>query len=391
MREVPDDEHGAWVRAMRERARLDAEELVPRPGHLVYGLAAPALRPAALEDYTRVNGESTSVTVAYGAWDSPEGPYVQVITSATDATAVPTAGSTTISGEHGEASLRFAVDEELDRPTTWADEPDPDPDPEPEPAGPLAVSRETLPVGEALVCRDRIVWAARLVPADADGAVVVTIIGRGLAPESVLLQPVTDLRPMVEARNEIIGARIERARRLPRPPLPELEPAEGVAALLALVENTLAEHALAEHRETQPTRRRDRRRQRELERARLRAALWQRAAREHQRLRGTDRRAADDAVTVAVNHLGFLLENAPWFSADPRLRAKAVNETARHTMLADAVPSEAAQAAWARSWSARESWLRADPDTADLRATHAARRALTDACLLAWAAWADAA
>ena len=70
-------------------------------------------------------------------------------------------------------------------------------------------------------------------------------------------------------------------------------------------------------------------------------ALWQRAVREHQRLRGTDRRAADDAVTVAVNHLGFLQEKAPWFTADPRLRAAAIDETLRHAMLGDAVRERA--------------------------------------------------
>ena len=80
-------------------------------------------------------------------------------------------------------------------------------------------------------------------------------------------------------------------------------------------------------------------------------ALWQRAVREHQRLRGTDRQAADEAVTVAVNHLGFLQEKAPWFTADPGLRAAALDETVRHAMLDDTVPSEPAQDAWARYWS----------------------------------------
>jgi hypothetical protein len=40
---------------------------------------------------------------------------------------------------------------------------------------------------------------------------------------------------------------------------------------------------------------------------------------------------------------------APWFSDDPRLRAAAIDETLRHAMLGEAVPSERAQDAWARS------------------------------------------
>jgi hypothetical protein len=404
MREGSDDDHDAWLRAMREVARRDVEALVPHPRHRVYGLASPGLTPAVVGDQTLVNGESTSITLAYGDGEAPDGPYVSVITSAADAFAVPRAGSTTLDGAQAEASLRFAVDDERDRATAWPEATEPNPAGRnvvgPDPAGPdepPAVTWESLPVGRALFCRAGSVWAARLRPADADAdagadadhdaGVVVTIIGRGLAPESVRLRLVTDLRPMVEARNALIGARIERARRRPRPPAPELEPAEGVAALLALAEITLAEHAelqaeLAAHRRPRS----------DPAAGRLRHALWQRAVREHQRLRGTDRFTADDAVTVAVNHLGFLLEKAPWFTADPRLRAAATDETLRHAMLAEIVPSETAQDAWARFWSARQTWRRNDDgeaadEHARVLAWAHARDALADDCLRAWAAW----
>jgi hypothetical protein len=179
----------------------------------------------------------TAVTLTYGQSDPREGPYVAVTTMATDATTMAGAESASAPGDDPEAELRYAVGGALERTAgsvgAGANEPSP----------PLVVTQETLPADPALVCRNGIVWGARLLPADpADphaGGVTETIVGSG------------------------------------------------------------------------------------------------------------------DAVTVAVNHLGFLQEKAPWFSADPRLRAAAIDETLRHAMLGDAVPSEPTQDAWARSWSTR--------------------------------------
>jgi hypothetical protein len=102
-------------------------------------------------------------------------------------------------------------------------------------------------------------------------------------------------------------------------PLPELEPAEGVAAFRALAEATLTTNAqlrawLQAQRKGRGPRLPDGWGGR-------RTALWQRAVREQQRLRGTNAATADYVVTEVVNHLGFLAENALWFDADPRLRA----------------------------------------------------------------------
>jgi hypothetical protein len=124
---------------------------------------------------------------------------------------------------------------------------------------------------------------------------------------------------MIEARAEITTARIERGRREPPSPLPELEPAEGVAACRALAEATLTTNAqlrawLQAQRKGRGPRLPDGWGGR-------RTALWQRAVREQQRLRGTNAATADYVVTEVVNHLGFLAENALWFDADPRLRA----------------------------------------------------------------------
>ena len=191
-------------------------------------------------------------------------------------------------GEGWEADLRNAVDREQRRPAAWAGTRATEAQHADSPERPV-FSRETLPVGNTLVCRSGDVWAAQLEPDDPALSVVVTIVGRGVALESVRLQTVADLRPMIEARAEIINARIERGRREPRPPLPELEPAEGIAAFRALAEFTLTTNAQLR------ASRRDRRDSRDGDGPRLapdwggmHSALWQRAVREQQRLRGTN-------------------------------------------------------------------------------------------------------
>jgi hypothetical protein len=388
MRLLPDDQRGEWVRVMRARARRDAEVLTSRPGQPIYGLAAPALTPAAVTQYQLSYEQWTAVTLTYGQQDPREGPFVAVTTIAIDAATMAGPESAPAPGDDPEAELRSAVGGELDRGDgsigAGATEPSP----------PLVVTRETLPAGPALVCRSGTVWAARLLAADpADprtNGVLVTIVGSGLAPESVRLQPIADLRPMIEAEAERIIAMFGRSRGNPRPPLPEpeveLAPAEGVAALLALAEFTLKSSA-----DRRARLQAGQRRWHDPDWGRTRRALWQRAVREHQRLRGTAPGAADDAVTVAVNHLGFLQEKAPWFSADPRLRAAAIDETLRHAMLGDAVPSEPAQDAWARSWSTRGTGRGPDRETFDPLAEVPAREALNDDCLRAWSTWAETA
>ena len=72
-----------------------------------------------------------------------------------------------------------------------------------EPAEPPRYTRETLPIGDALVCRHGTMWAARLV--DGSPEVIVTISGHGTDPDVVRLEPVTDLRPMLAARSEVFA------------------------------------------------------------------------------------------------------------------------------------------------------------------------------------------
>ena len=86
MREVPEDERDEHLRMLREQAQRDAEVLAPRPGHPVYGLAAPSLTPAAVTQYQLSDGEWSAIMLTYGPWGDPKaGPYVAVTTMATDA------------------------------------------------------------------------------------------------------------------------------------------------------------------------------------------------------------------------------------------------------------------------------------------------------------------
>lgn len=117
-------------------------------------------------------------------------------------------------------------------------------------------------------------------------------------------------------------------------------------------------------------------------------ALWQRAVRERQRLAGDSARAADEAVTAVISHVGHLDGRAAWFGTDARLREAAIDETLSRALLAQPVPSEPAQQAWDRYWSEHLAWLRVDPQTAERLAPTRTRETLADDWLLAWAAWA---
>jgi hypothetical protein len=134
-------------------------------------------------------------------------------------------------------------------------------------------------MGDALVCRHGTMWAARLINGSPE--VIVTISGHGADPDGFRLEPVTDLGPLLAARNEVLGRLRERRRAIP-PPV--LERAEGVAAWRALADFWLAEHARVGE-----ARRAGREPRTPVGSGPLRAALWQRAARERQRLAGAAR------------------------------------------------------------------------------------------------------
>jgi hypothetical protein len=317
----------------------------------------------------------TLVTLRYGAPAGTSGPLVEVTSQVTDpgVVAVPSA----VYGAGLAEELRYAAEQELGRTSPAA----------PAVPGPALVARETLPAGDALVCRLGDAWAARLI--EHAERVVVTLVGRDVAPESVRLTRVADLRPMLEAHVAELERRLSSRRGQPRPPLADLPAAEGVDAFRALADFVMARQAEI----------------RAAARARPGAgprgrpptawdggtynALWQRAARERQRLAGADANAADAMVTSVINHLGQLAEHAGWFADDERLREAAIDETLRAAVLGDTVASEPAQRAWASHWDRHLAGMRRRGPGSDFQAEMRARDATVDEWLAAWASWAS--
>jgi hypothetical protein len=69
------------------------------------------------------------------------------------------------------------------------------------------------------------------------------------------------------------------------------------------------------------------------------------------------------------------------------LREAAIDETLRHAMLGDAVPSAPAQVAWSRYWSAHLAGMWRERDSAAMWAEHESRLALDADWRAAWEAW----
>ena len=120
----------------------------------------------------------------------------------------------------------------------------------------------------------------------------------------------------------------------------------------------------------------------------MHAALRQRAVRERQRLAGGSARAADDAVTAVINHVGHLDERAAWFGADSRLRETAIDETLRRALLAEPVPSEPAQRGLGPLLVGAPGLAAGRPASGRPPGADPGSRALAEDWLLAWAAWA---
>ena len=171
---------------------------------------------------------------------------------------------------------------------------------------------------------------------------MVTVAGRGVGPGLVRLGAVADLEPYLRGRSETLGHLAERH---PQRPPAVLEPAEGVAAYRAPAEAALGSQARA----VAALRAGRMPRHRAGEGATMHA-LWQRAVREQARISGIGAGRADEIAILVVNHLTHLEEEAPWFTAEPRLRESAIDETLRNAVLGKDVPSKSAQQAWARDW-----------------------------------------
>jgi hypothetical protein len=319
---VADEARAEWVARLRELARRDADELVPRPPFEVFGLTEPELRPGVLADVVRQDDVWHAIALAYGDWAAPSGPWVVV---------------TTGSGDPGtEADLLRAMDMERNR---LADQAGLDED---DPAEPPRYWQDSLRAGdrEAAALAGRhghlVALSSRL------DEVSVTVVSRGVPPGAIRLAAVSDLAPYRLGRDEMIGRVAEHRRQLPAP---VLAPAQGMAAYRALVDAELDSHGrlMTAARENRVARR-------HAAEAATRGALWRRAVAELADRSGIGRRAADDLVTEVVNHLTSLDEKVPWFTASPPLRERAIDETLRYAVLGEQVASSEAQRAWTGYW-----------------------------------------
>ena len=322
----PEQDRAEWIARLRERARQDAEELVPRPAFAVFGLAAPRLLPVALTEAGQLNDVWESVYLAHGDWASPAGPYALVISAAS---ADPTGAGAT-------AELLHAIDTDRNRLAGQAGVD------EAEPAEPPRYWGVSVAVGDdcvsGLAGQHGNVLAVKL----RVGSVSVMVVSRGVELGAVRLAAVADLEPYLRGRDELLGQVAEQHRQRSAP---VLAPAEGMAAYRALVDAELDSNnrfIAAMRAGRVPRHRAD-------EGATI-GALWQRAVSELADRASMGPRAADEVITSVVNQLTKLNEKAPWFTERARLRERAIDETLRHAVLGEVVPSIRAQRAWTGYW-----------------------------------------
>lgn len=361
---------------MRELARRDAEQLAPRPPFAVYGIVTPRLRPIALADAQQSAGRWESIGLAYGDWAAPGGPFIHVTTEIVRGEEPAVAAGRGRASD--EADLLRAIDRDRDLAAAYLSAGEDEPEP-PDPPGysqvPVAMGDERV---GAVCCQHGSRQAARL----RTGQLCLTLVSRGVDLAGVRLAPVTDLRPYLDGRNELIGRHAEQ--RSQRPP-PVLPPAEGVAAVRALVDLVLdddARRAAALRADREPV-------QRAGWGPRYHA-LWQRAVAEQARLCGIGHRAADALVTLIVNQVTQLQDKAAWFAERPGLREAAITETLRYSVLGEDVRSRRAQQAWAAYWSQRAGLSAAEPGTAMAAVARESGARQAD-WLAEWQAWADGA
>ena len=195
---------------------------------------------------------------------------------------------------------------------------------------------------------------------------VVTVIGRGVAKNEVTLTTVSDLRSFVQAAKARLRAEVEAEQAQPRP-LPR--PPSGIEAHQQLIQ-----HVLVGARE--PMRRHPRRPPDEY------GLLWESAVLVQMQLARQSRADANDEITLMINHIIQLADNAPWWEEDG---AAAIAETVCDTVFDSDVPSKAAQQAWRATFTAQRP--PSPPDAAGFEHFVTARQRAEREWLDAWNAW----
>jgi hypothetical protein len=314
-----------WLARMRELAQNDADELTPRPEFTVYGLAEPAVTPVgATEGVQDEDGVWTVLGLVYGDWASAEGPWVTVLSMPAEDTEFP----------KDELQNVIMTDRNRLARDAWIDDEEPAGPPEYQ-AGRIQTTRRNE---HALICRHGPLAAAHLRPGDAN----VTLFARGVDPAGIRLAPVTDLEPFLRGREEMLDQMEQYGQLL----TPVLEPAEGLAAYRAFAQaevDSLLRIWTASRAGQVP-------RFRAGEDATT-AALWRRMVHELSNRSGVSLNQAENLVNSFTNQLTALVQHARWFGENQRLRERAVDETLRHALLGEKVPSDKAQRAWDGYWN----------------------------------------
>ncbi|MFC1405329.1 MULTISPECIES: hypothetical protein [Streptacidiphilus] len=352
----------------RELAESDLRSL-GRRSFRVYGPIAPLLDSPALSSWEQHNGRLAVVVLSHGALFDPDGPYVQVETHVE---------------EEGLSlyPLQDVVEDERDRLFTHAgiDEgAGTDPAEESEPW----FTVDGIPVRARLRVEGKL-WAARFSVGGPDSPlrgrggdpVVLTLTGRGIAPERVALRTVEELQPYALGRQALLQAVAER-RGTPQPHISERElpQAQGLEAHRRLIDFSVQDALRFEasmesgHKPRTPRG------------TSGHAELWESAVRQQMRLAGEDRAQADEAVGILVNQMTRLAFRADWFPGTDDARA-AVEESIRYAVFDSDVPSAGAQ----RAWRIRFRW---DPSAIAEAATEQERRRLLEQRLAVEADWLD--
>ena len=258
----PDDPRLALHDQLEQAWRADLLAGRPFP---VFGLLAPQLTPALLTEFGTSDGLWERITLSFGDYLSPSGPYLEV---------------TTVNSAVVSTPLDDAVEAELDRvadPAEEADDPAPAIVTDPEPRE-LWVADTREPARIAVGPHQ--IWSARATVA----GVTLCVTGRGIALDQVHLVTVDDLAPYLEARDAEL-ARQRDGVPTSRPEDWDLPPVEGLAAHEALL-RLLVEDSVDRRAVIQAGRRpRSSARQGEDH-----ARLWEQATRAQMRLASQPRR-----------------------------------------------------------------------------------------------------